>query len=132
MSLNHANKSAFTLIEVIVSIVITAVLAAMLVVLMGRSLTKSSDPVISLKNEYDLQKVIENMATFTTNNLLALQTSIGTEGSSQSNTFFGAYQVVYNRFIVFNSGTETSGGTNILKVTIRNAGGDRLTRLFCR
>ena len=119
-------KGGFTLLEVIASIVITAMLAAMLVTLMGNPLTRSADPVLKLKGAYDLQKVMENMAAVT-NGL----PSIGIEGSSQSN-LFGAYQVVRNRYILFNGGNETSGGTNMLKVTIKNTDGDQLTRLFCQ
>ena len=121
-------KPGFTLIEVIVSIVITAILATLLVTMMGSALTRSADPVLVLRNAYDLQKVIENM-TAGTNGLSVRKTSIGAEGGSYSNSY-GAYQVVNNRYIQFSGNAEVSGGTNILKVTIKNAGGDTLTRLL--
>jgi prepilin-type N-terminal cleavage/methylation domain-containing protein len=124
-------RDGFTLLEVVVSIVITAALVALLVTLMGTPLAQSADPLLSLRNAYNLQKVMESLAA-RTNSLAVLKVAIGTEGSRQENTF-GTYQVVNNRFITFGSGgTEASGGTNTLKVTIRNDSGDRLTRLFCK
>ena len=126
-------KRGFSLLEVIVSVVITAILGSLLLTMMRNPLTASSNPVLSLKNAYNLQKVMENMASFT-NGLPSLTSSIGAEGSSQSNTSYGVYQVVYNRYIQFSGSTnaETSGGTNILKVTIKDTSGDRLTRIFCQ
>jgi len=130
MNKDKMRRSGFTLLEVIVSIVITAILAAMLIVLMGNPVSGSADPVLTLKNAYDIQKVMENIAS-KTNGLSAMKASIGAEGSSAANAY-GTYEVVYNRYVTISSGTEVNGGTNVLKVTIRNAGGDRLTRLFCQ
>lgn len=49
-----------------------------------------------------------------------------------NNKNYGTYDVVYNAFIQFpvGSDTETAGGSNILKVTIRNDQGESLTALF--
>jgi hypothetical protein len=49
-----------------------------------------------------------------------------------NNKNYGTYDVVHNAFIQFPAGSdaETAGGSNILKVTIRNDQGETLTALF--
>jgi prepilin-type N-terminal cleavage/methylation domain-containing protein len=47
-----------------------------------------------------------------------------------NNNNYGTYDVVYNNYIQFVSDTETPGGNNILKVTIKNDQGGNLTALF--
>ena len=49
-----------------------------------------------------------------------------------NNKNYGTYDVVHNTFIQFPVGSdaETAGGSNILKVTIRNDQGETLTALF--
>ena len=64
----------------------------------------------------------ESGSLLTLNNL---QTNI-------NNKNYGTYDVVHNTFIRFLDGSdaETAGGSNILKVTIRNDQGESLTALF--
>jgi hypothetical protein len=49
-----------------------------------------------------------------------------------NNKNYGAYDIVYNNFIQFpiGSDSETTGGSNILKVTIKNLEGESITALF--
>jgi hypothetical protein len=65
--------------------------------------------------------------------LNAVRTSIGAEGSNQSNTY-GTYRVEKNRCVNFlaadSEQDEASCVSNILKVTIRSDQGEALTALF--
>ena len=124
-----ASKAGFTLPEVIVTLVLIAIIGVTLIVLMGHALTRSSDPATRLREAMALRTVMENIQSVHSNDLAATSSAVGSEDSGQDNAF-GQYYVIHNRYIEFVSQAEQSGGTNILKVTIRNAQGDRLTRLF--
>jgi len=54
-------RKGFTLIELIVTIVISAVLGSMVIIFFGSSFTESSAPILRLKKSTDLQRVMVNM-----------------------------------------------------------------------
>ncbi len=54
-------QGGFTLIEIILTLVIAAVVGAGLVQYLGSSLTKSSVPIQRLRQAYKLQQVMENI-----------------------------------------------------------------------
>ncbi len=56
----HGQKG-FTLIEVIVTLLIAAILGTFLVTFMGTAVTKSGEPVARSKQLYALQQVMENI-----------------------------------------------------------------------
>ncbi len=58
---NH--QAGFTLIEVIVTLVLASVIAAMLSSFFGTSLTRSGEPVQRLMNSTNLQQVMENIVS---------------------------------------------------------------------
>lgn len=65
--------------------------------------------------------------------LSVLKASIGAAGSDLKDNSYGKYYVVENKFIKFMSDSETddtSGENKLLKVTIKNDSGERLTALF--
>lgn len=127
----------FTLIEVIVTILIVAVVGAMMYSVLGTSMTKSSLPLGRLQTSLALQQVMENiMADFRKNyagEAIGLKYAIGTEGANQNNDY-GQYGVVQNRFIKFTGSNEAawvSGDPqDILKVTIKNSNNETLTAIF--
>jgi prepilin-type N-terminal cleavage/methylation domain-containing protein len=126
------HDQGFTLIEVIITLVVLAVLASMLVTAMGTSLNISSSPITRLRQTMSLQQAMENIrANFdATNNLATLTTAVGT---GQQNNSFGIYEVVDNKYIKFSGYSEVAGITadGILKVTIKDQGsGLALTELF--
>jgi prepilin-type N-terminal cleavage/methylation domain-containing protein len=190
------NQTGFTLIEIIVTVVIVAILSAMILTFLSNSLVKSSEPVKWLKASLSLHKTMSNITadynkypkwrsgtTYTAGNfvvptirnghlymcttpgvssltaeplnwptasattvndggviwtesgtlpsLTTLQGNIGPQNSHQNNTY-GTYDIVYNNFVNFPVGfdSETTGGSNILKVTIKNDQGGTLTALF--
>jgi len=60
-SFSKKTEKGFTLIEVIVTLVVAAILGAFLVSFMGTALTKSGEPVARAKQLYELQQVMENI-----------------------------------------------------------------------
>lgn len=131
-----ANKAGFTLIEVIVTLVVAAILAALFVNLMGPNLIGSSISAVRAKNHYELIAVVEEMNidyiklmnAADTNVLGTLQSRIETEG------YYGQYTSV-TKFITFNSSNieeeDETPGSNTLKVTI-SRGDQTITILFTK
>lgn len=132
----------FTLLEVVISLVVAAVLMALIVPYLGTALTKSGYPLMQLRTTLTVFQAMENMngdyiaqQGAGTLNLPALRTGIGAEGTNNINAY-GTYKVVINRFIQFNgAGLEIAAGANqdILKVTIQGVtAGPLFTTFFTR
>ncbi len=131
-------NTGFTLLEVIVTLVVGAILAALIVPYMSTLLTQSSESTQNMQTTMSVNQVIENMTAYYlaqqaagTLNLNTLQTSIGPVGNQNNN--YGEYNVVTNSFVTFpaGGGAETLGGTSTLKVTITGInGGPFFTTLF--
>ena len=51
----------FTLLEVIVTLVVAAILGTILVAFMNSNLVRSADPVVNVGRAYNLEKVMENI-----------------------------------------------------------------------
>lgn len=133
------NGRGFTLLEVIVSLVVAAILAAMLVQFMGTGLMKSSNPVILAQNGTYLNSIMERMtadykywmsdgalkgytpATAYSN----FNTNVGTASSSETKTYYSdaqhPYYVTANNTITFSGSplTEESGSSKVHKITIK-------------
>ena len=74
----------------------------------------------------------KNVVADGSNTLANLRSAVGAAGNNQDNSF-GSYSVVYNGYIEFDSANDESDSpseNNLLKVTIRNSNGERLTKLF--
>ena len=131
----NGKSSGFTLLEVIITLTVGALLMAVIIPYLGTSVTKSSEPLANLRNTLLIYQTMENMTADYRNqkakaeppfDLVAFHnkiSSLGAEGTDESNDYYGDYHVVENRFILFDgSGQEAAaGGTqqHILKVTIR-------------
>ncbi|MDH3392511.1 MAG: prepilin-type N-terminal cleavage/methylation domain-containing protein [Desulfobulbaceae bacterium] len=136
-------QAGFTLIEIIVTLTLGAILGAMLIPFLTTALTKSGMPAAHLKETLALQTTMENITADYRNRFLGgtlplvdLQTAIGAEGTDQANDY-GSYHVMENRFVDFNSEEEVADtvGTlpqNTLKLTIRDPLGMTFTSLFCK
>jgi len=143
-------KSAgFTLVEVIITIVIAAIVGAMMITVLGTSMTKSSDPIFRMQTSFSLQQVMENFLTayekYYAGDLPALRDAIaggvpgGNEGATPPPNNFGKYSIVENHFIKFDA---SNAEVNInstpsdpvygryLKVTIKNSNNETLTYIF--
>lgn len=125
----------FTLIEVIITLMIAAILGVVMYEYLGSSLVRSSEPFVRLTKSFSLRQVVENVsADYKQNyiqNLPGLKTKLGVEGSQQTNGY-GVYTVVYNRYITFDAGNAETTATaeKVLKVTIKNDQNETITMLF--
>lgn len=140
------DEKGFTLIEVIITIVVLAILATMLFTYFGKAFTGSSTPATRLDNALQLQTVMENITDDYVNlnnpsnnqhDLATLQTRIGTENSVMNNNY-GKYKVVENHYIKYDLSVSyqeqpDTTNLNLLKATVQSmADGERLTLVFSK
>ncbi|HEU6437606.1 MAG TPA: prepilin-type N-terminal cleavage/methylation domain-containing protein [Nitratidesulfovibrio sp.] len=129
----------FTLLEIIITIVIIAVIAAMMLPLTGTALRGSAESLIATENEVRLLRVVETMnadyrrtfmdPTGNGNPLATFFTAVGDVGTHTSPTY-GTYTLVEKRYIQFDANHgEVTGGTNLLKLTLE-LDNTRVTCLF--
>lgn len=120
-------KSGFTMIEVIVAIVISALAMAAILPFLGDVFLFAHEPRLQLRDASELQATLEDLIAFHTNGLEQLRLEIGTEGQ----LYRGRFRVVDNHYTAFAGGMEAPPATNnLLKVTLQNSLGESLTRLF--
>ena len=126
---NSGNAAAgFTLLEVIITLTVGALLMAVILPYLGTTVTRSGEPLTNLRNTLSIYRAMENMSADyrsrqagNTLDLVALQGDIGAEGTDRSNGY-GDYHVLENRFILFDGSdleTAAGGSQHVLKVTIR-------------
>ncbi len=134
-------SQGFTLIELIVSLVIVAFVATMLVNFMGTSVTRSAEPVLLARQGAYLNSIMETMTADYNASLLegttlnAFMDRVGNEDSTQTRYSHEdhPYTIVHNRLISFDGDPPTDEKNDpdsyILKVTI-DYRGSTLTTLF--
>lgn len=130
------DKSGFTLIEIIVTLTVTAILSVMLVQFMGTSLSRSTEPILSMQEGMALQGIFENMNADYKQLLLTDNTPLATfKTRVETAGFYGTFTLSDSKYILFDgSQTEVPCNTpdcRILKVTI-SVGDHSLTSLFTR
>jgi prepilin-type N-terminal cleavage/methylation domain-containing protein len=141
-------QGGFTLLEVIVTIVIAAIMGVFFVQFVGTSVIHSADPVLRVQNLSRTTHIMEYMTAdykrlaATQSNFLSIFKDYVAYGYSTTKPagyegypYYGSYQIVYNDYIKFVSGAEQPetdpANQRVLKVTIR--GGDQtVTALFTR
>lgn len=141
-------KRGVTLLEAVFTIIVAAILTAIMTNFFGEALLQSSEPVEQIKRSYYTSQVVEaiynDYKKELANNpydeitaLATIKTRIGAPGD-QSNAY-GVYTVEENSFIEFNpdSGPSPIGeksGTpaenNLLKVTLKSGTSESLTVLL--
>lgn len=140
-------RGGFTLLEVIVTMTVAAILGTILVSFMGSSLTGSVTPLLRVQNAGTLSQVFENItadynklnADDVGNNtsvaLSTLNTNIDTGNNIASSPYYGPYTIVYKNYISFDGGgnqvVDSSGNNKVLKVTLRQ-GDQTITTLFTK
>lgn len=144
----HSGSRGFTLLEVIVTIVIAAIMGVFFAQFVGTSVIHSTDPVYRLQNLSGATQVMEYMTAdykrlaATQSNFLTIFKDYVAYGNTTTKPegyeglpYYGSYQIVYNGYIKFVSGTEQpetdAVNQRILKVTIRR-GDQAVTALFTR
>ena len=142
------NKKGFTLLEVIVTMIVAAILGTMLVTLMGNGVTDSVTPLLRVQNANTLGQVVENITAdyaklnsddvgnSTTIALSTLHTNITNGNVSTSTPYYGPYTIVYLSYISFDgSGNQVLNGApnsyRVLKVSLRQ-GEQTITTLFTK
>ena len=145
--LNRYQKG-FTLVEIIITIVVAAILGAMFLQVMETNLTGSVGPLIRVQDTFTLNEVMEKITadykklTIEDQTPLAtLKSRIGNKDEEVTNGKYGSYTVKYNDYILFNDDDgdgiydevhdDGSGGNKILKVAV-SIGDERLTSLFTK
>jgi prepilin-type N-terminal cleavage/methylation domain-containing protein len=137
-------KGGFTLLEVIVTIVIAAIMGVFFAQFVGTSVIHSADPVYRMQNLSRTTHIMEYMTSdykrlaATQSNFLAIFKDYVAYGNTTSKPagyegypYYGSYQIVHNDYIVLDSSKENLADQRVLKVTIR--GGDQaVTALFTR
>jgi prepilin-type N-terminal cleavage/methylation domain-containing protein len=133
-------QKGFTLIEVIITLVVAAILGTILVQFMGTSLTRSAEPVIMVQEGFSLSEVMEKITAHykyllatDSNPLTNFKTDIENGNVSENTPYFGDYSI-QTAYITFSGGSEvldTSGDNRVLKVIIYK-GDQSLAALFTK
>ena len=134
------HDKGFTLLEVIITLVVAAILGTVLVQFMGTSLTRSTEPIVMVQEGFSLSEIMEKMtahykyllATDSTP-LANFKEDIENGNDDKKTPYFGDYSIKTD-YITFSSGNEapdTSGNNRILKVTI-DKGDQSLVTLFTK
>lgn len=128
--MKKTDNGGFTLIEIIVTIVISAIALAAVLPLLDRVFLRSHEPRILLHGGLDLQSSMEDLVAWHTNGLESLRAYVGPEGGLYPPDT--RFNVVNNRYIAFSDHVEsaTVSSNNLLKITLQAASGETLTRLF--
>lgn len=128
--MSRMRSSGFTLIEVIVAIVLSAIALAAILPLLDKVFLLSHEPRTTLQAGLSLQAAMDELVAWDmahSNNPTLLYNHVPAPGG----TILG--QTVVNlRFIALTNGVETVPPVtnNLLKVTLRNPLGETTTRLF--
>lgn len=137
-----ACRRGFTLLEIIVTLTVLAVLGVIVYQFMSSSLVRSAQPFSVLARTFVLREVAENItADYLQNlprNVPALEASIGAEGSQHINNGYCPvatdcrYSVDENHYIAFDEHHKEIMATQpkLLKVTIRNDQNETITMVF--
>lgn len=125
----YADQQGFTLLEILVSLIIGAILGALLVQFMGTSMVKSTQPIIRIQQHLTLNRIMENITADYKKLLAEDSTSLATlktyidNGNVDANIpYYGAYTPA-TAYILFSGGNEiadTGGSNRFLKVRLTN------------
>ncbi|WP_372681862.1 type II secretion system protein J [Desulfosarcina sp.] len=136
MKSEPSDQTGFTLIEIIVTLTVTAILSVMLAQFMGTSLSRSAEPIVSMQEGMALQNVFESMNADYKQLLLSDTTPLDTfKNRVETAGFYGTYILTDSKYILFDGNQVevpcSTPGCRILKVTI-SMGDHSLTSLFTR
>ena len=136
MKSKRSDQSGFTLIEIIVTLTVSAILSVMLAQFMGTSLSRSAEPIVSMQEGMALQSVFESMNADYKQLLLTDNTPLDTfKTRVETAGIYGTYTLTDSRYILFDANqVEVPCSTpdcRMLKVTI-SMGDHSLTSLFTR
>jgi type II secretory pathway pseudopilin PulG len=139
------NDRGLTILEIIVTIVVAAILGTVLVRVMSTGLTRSSVPITLLQNTYSINQIIEEMTADYEElyenvnekeyDISTLKTYIENGNVSSNTPFYGPYSLDYIDYIKFDASyneiADASGDDIILKAII-SANNQSITVLFTK
>ena len=139
--INFPDRKGFTLIEIIVTIVLAAIMGTIFIQFMSKSLTKSAEPLTLVQEGYSLNQIIEEITADYKDLLKAdsdtalttLNTYIANGNISGNDPYYGEYTRV-TKYIKFSGGNEAddmSGDNRILKAVI-TLDNQSITALFTK
>jgi prepilin-type N-terminal cleavage/methylation domain-containing protein len=138
--MDKLDQKGFTLIEVVITLVVAAILGTILVQFMGTSLTRSAEPIVMVQEGFSLSEVMEKMTAHykyllatDSNPLTNFKNDIENGNVAENSPYFGDYSI-QTAYITFSGGNEapdTSGDNTILKVLI-DRGDQSLAALFTK
>jgi len=122
-----ANQKGFTLVEILITIMFAAILAAVLFQFLGSSMTQSATPITLAKEGYSLNRILEKITAHhkkllvtDADPLATFKTHIENGNNIASTPYFGEY-TVQTSYITLNGGIEavdTSGDDRVLKTKL--------------
>lgn len=133
------NKKGFTLIEVIISLTVLAVLAVMVVNEHSTFIERTLESRNNLQYTMDIYSVMEKITLDYDINmdldLVALRNKIGDNGTTEDNPYYGNYYVINNNFYSCNATNpgdyefkrDTTSDNSTLLVTIAAPGNKAIT-----
>jgi prepilin-type N-terminal cleavage/methylation domain-containing protein len=142
----YRGQGGFTLLEIIITIVIAAIMGVFFAQFVYTGVIHSADPVRQVQNMSTATHIMEYMSAdykrlaATQSNFLATFKDYVDNGNKKTGRppdypYYGIYDIVYNNYVIFDGSRkeQTAGPTeqNILKVTIRH-GTQTATALFTR
>lgn len=130
------NSKGFTLIEVILTIVIVAILGTVLVSYMSGGIAKSSLPVIWVKQEFNIVQTMEKITADYQQALLSSPFNLGDFAANKVAPYAGGGMTVTNNFVNIDRTTgvlSASDSANGLILRVKLQKGDQsVTALFTR
>ena len=135
------NKQGFTLLEVIITFIVAAILGTIFLQVMGTSMQQSYVPISMVQNGFSVNEIMEKMnahyryrlLTSTSNPLADFKSDFQNCNVIANTPYFGdyTYQTQYIKFSGGNEVADASADPRILKITITH-GGQRLSAIFTK
>ena len=134
-------SAGFTMIEIILLIILSALFGTLLFQFTGTSVTRSGEEVVLVQQGCELTGIMEQMTAdydelIKTDpegfSLDTFQSNIAAGNTKENVPYYGDYTVNTNCYIIFTDGNEVVvDDSNLLKVTITK-GSQSLTALFSK
>ena len=131
---NAQNRNGFTLLEIIVSLIVAAIMGSMLVTVTGSALRRSAQPIQAVQSVYSLEYIMETVNMYYLGRIYdSTETDVLGKVSTFINGNYSSYVDAIDRYPSFSGGVLASTDPNgpIMKVTFKDPStGASLTSLF--
>ena len=129
----YTDQKGFTLLEVIVTIIVAAIMGTMRVQFMGASIIKSAKPITLVQKVFSLNEVMQKITADHKKLLTEDNTPLATLKTNIENNNYGtySYQTGYIRFTGGNEVVDGTGANKVLKAKI-TSGDQTLMALFTK